>query len=366
MKREQGFALVTVVVLMLGLALLATGLLFSASQQNAVVLSLLDLARARRGAETAVTVALDGWSAARRTGDPVGASVTLLEGVPLEPGISATVSTRRLSGGVWLVESSALALRGGLPPIRQSARRLVHSTDLDAVGRAIDAALLAGRIRIANGASVDGLEDGPTEAEPGAAELCARWTGDGAALRAPADSVDVAPAGRVDGAFVPDSAALQRVEDPGGLPVAHISASARAVAASGWTRVTPRAVADGAACDTVPPSNWGAPDGPCATHYVTVRADEGLEVQGGYGQGILIAHDRLVLDGGFRFRGIILGRGEVIVRDARIDGSILAATIEMEGGRARLDRCAVAEALLSDPAVLAARPPARSWLPTFD
>src|SRR5688500_7822694 len=151
--RERGFALVTVVLLMIGLAVLATALAFAAAQQVNVRASLHDLVRARHAADAGARAAVDGWAAARRSLDPIDAAITLLS-VEFEPAVTISASATRLDRSTWMVHSAGVVARGARPPITERARRLVRSLDADSVGAAFDAALIGGKVRVGDGAIV--------------------------------------------------------------------------------------------------------------------------------------------------------------------------------------------------------------------
>lgn len=364
MTRERGFALVTVVLLVIGLAVLATGLAFAASQQAAVTGSLIDLVRARHGAEAAVGIALEDWSAARRSLDPVGEPARLLPAVAFDQGLVVAATAERIAPEVFVLTGTAVVRRGALPPIRRTAVRVVHSLDLNAIGPIVDAALIAGRMRLGGSARVVGAGSAAAF-DPDAAALCTRWPVTGAALRAPPDSLTIAPAAELSGAPVIryDAEPARLLQGLGGLDVEALRAVAPAV---GSAAIAPAPALDGTACDTALTTNWGAPSGPCGPYHVLRRSPADLTLTGGYGQGILVVDGDLVMEGGHAFRGLIVVRGTATVRDAAIAGSIIAARLDFERGDATLDRCAIADALATIAATRAAYPPARSWLPTFD
>jgi hypothetical protein len=329
MTRERGFALITVVLLMIGLAVLATGLLFAASQQAAVADSMTDLVRARHGAETAVGIAVADWNAAQRALDPAGEPVVVVPPFTLDPGIDAAATAARIAPGTFLVTGSAAVRRGRLPPIRRTAVRVVHSLDLDELGLAMDAAVIVGHGSLGAGASVGGV--GASAAiHPDAAELCARWPPLGAGARAPAGGLTIAGGAQLSG--------------------------------------SPAVLADpdaGALADSIARLGLGEPEPP-VVDAVIGAADSVLAIGGGTGQGVLVVPGDLVLEGGHAFRGLVVVLGTATLRDASISGALVAARVDLEVGTVTLDRCAIADALVSSAAARAAYPPARSWLPTFD
>ena len=361
MTGERGFALVTVVLLMIGLAVLATGLLFAASQQATVATTLVDLARARHGAEAAVAVALEEWRASARSLDPIGVSVAVVPEASFQRGVRISASAHRIARGSFLVTGRAVVSRGGLPPLQRSAVRLVHSLDADELGARLDAGLIGRRVSIGPTATI--TRGDSAAREPNGAALCARWPSQAAAVRAPADSLSIADVAALNGlAIFTDPEPLAVLEPLGTLAPA-LRTGARAIGADS---VTPTPATLGLACDTALVTNWGAPDGPCGDLYVLRHATAGLTVDGGYGQGVLLVDGDVTLDGGVVFRGIIVAQGSVTVRNATVHGAIVAPGIAMQAGSLVTDRCAVADALALAPLLRAAHPPARSWLPTFE
>lgn len=360
-----GFALITVLLLLIGLAVLATGLVFAAAQQATVAGSAHDVARARRAAEAALGHAIENWIATERARDPTGRATGLVDPTTLEPGVIMSAQARRLTGDLFLVHGIGSASRQGTATIEQSASRLVRSLDADRVGRGLDAALIVGAATIAAGVIVDGLSPDSTPHDPLAADLCARWPVLGAALRASPDSLRVSAGAATAGVppLIADTNAIRFLDGLGFLDLGTLARTARSIDAPS---LTPAPVSDGVRCDTAAAGNWGSGAGPCAHYWPLLHAPADLTLAGGYGQGILIADGDLVLDGGIQWRGLVLARGEVIVRDARIEGVVVAARLNLEAGSASLDRCALASALVASAPIRAAHPPARSWLPAFD
>ena len=358
--KERGFALVTVVLLMLGLAVLATALGFAAAQQVAVRATLHDLARARAGAEAGARAAVDEWSAGRRWVDPIGER-ELLRAVDLEPGVRVAVWATRVARSSWLIEAEGLVARGAQQPVSRRVQRLVRGLDADSVAASFDAAVSAGRVRVDDGAHV-----GPAPAAPGGEATCAEGPGGGSAIRAPLDSTTLSSGSIVAGdpAVLHDADPSRFREGLGILDRAALLAAAVPVSAE---RVTPGAAQLGDACDPAARDNWGGGAGACATHYVLVHAPASLIIDGGHGQGLLLVSGDLVLERGFSFRGLILATGRITVRDADVHGAIAGAVVDIRsGGSVLLDRCAIAAALRETPALGRAIVPPRSWLPTFD
>ncbi|HEX6589355.1 MAG TPA: hypothetical protein VF039_10050 [Longimicrobiales bacterium] len=357
---QRGFALITVVLLMIGLAVLSSALAFSAAQQIAVRASLHDLVRARTAAGSGAAAAVDAWSSARRALDPVGLTVAIGDHA-FERDVRVRVASTRLAGNAWLIDVEATVARGAEPAIVRRARRIVRGLDVDSVGAAFDAAAIAARVHVGDGALVNGLAAGDPSNE-----YCAHWSSDGAALRAPPESTLIDAGADVAGAPILAADAEPERYRRGLGVFERASLIALALGLDG-PELTPAPVHFGATCDTSVVSNWGAPDGPCAGRFVLARAPGSVTIDGGYGQGVLLVSGDVVLDGGFVFHGLIIAEGGVTVRDAEVHGSIAAAALEIGArGLIRLDRCAVAAALARTPALGRALVPPRSWLPPLD
>ncbi len=100
-------------------------------------------------------------------------------------------------------------------------------------------------------------------------------------------------------------------------------------------------VQSGDRCLRTDPRNWGdpgRPGGPCAGYFPVIDVAGDLGVNGGVGQGVLIVHGGLTLDGGFEFYGPVFVDGPVAVRRATLFGGVLAAG---GGAEVRLERGAV-------------------------
>ena len=99
------------------------------------------------------------------------------------------------------------------------------------------------------------------------------------------------------------------------------------------------------------PSNWGSPSdptGPCGGQMVTLASDHDLVVRGGEGQGVLIVRGSLLLTGGVQFKGVaIVGgdltidQGSALVGMARVRGSLRVH----DAGRVQGSACAAARGM---------------------
>jgi hypothetical protein len=335
---ERGFALVTVLLLTIGLAVLAMAHAFAASQQATLMSSMHDVLRARYAAEAGVTIALRDWNAARRSLDPLGAAVEL-HALALEPGLNVSVTSERRAPEVFMIAATAHVERGGLAPIRHSAARVIRSLDAEAVLGSLDAAIIAATITLAAGATVRG--DGSGTADTSAAALCERWPAVGAALRAPPDSVNMASGATLSGSplLIADDSAAGPDRRHGALDLDALRAHAQLLG-------------DSVVLPPVEPTLAYAPGN--------------LVVHGGAAAGILIVDGDLTLSAGARFRGILVVLGTLTLVDASAEGTVIARAVDLQRGAVALDRCAIAESLAALDATRSAYLPSRSWLPTFD
>ncbi|HUF12909.1 MAG TPA: hypothetical protein VMN78_07420 [Longimicrobiales bacterium] len=363
--RTDGFALVTIVLLMIGLAVLATGLVFAASQHATLLASTHDVLRARYAAEASLTVVMRDWIAAERSLDTIGSPVVLLAATDLEPGISMAAQSERVGRDLFLIGGTGSVSRPEAPPIRQGAARLVRSIDTHGVGLELNAAVIGSHVRVSGDGAVRGDAAVAAPVDSSAAALCAGWPPDGAAIRAPPDSVFIASGAMASGdpPHAPDADPSRFLAGIGFLSTDALAGEALRIDEA---IVTPTAATVGEECATRTPGNFGAPAGPCAAHWPLLHAPASLTLDGGYAQGILIVDGDLVLDGGVHVRGLVLVRGALLLRDATVAGALLAARVHVDRGSASLDRCAVATALTVAPALRMPRPPLRSWLPVFD
>lgn len=363
-RDRRGFALITVVLLMVGLAVLATGLVFASAQHATMAASAQDVVRARHAATSALGLAIDDWNAAERVSDPIGSQTPLLAPTALGAGLSMSVASERVAADLFLLTATGTAARGGRTAIGQRAASLVRSLDIAGAGLAFDAAVVAGAVAVGEATLQGDGPDAPAR-DPAAAALCGQWPVDGAGLRTrPAVAAALSDAAITGSpAVIADADAARFLDGIGFLDFETLAAFARPVTD---TVLSPAPVSIGASCDTTAAGSWGGDSPPCDSHWPLLYADGDVRITGGYGQGILLARGDLVLDDGFRFRGIVIALGRVTVGDATIEGALIAADFAGAGGLLSLDRCAVADALTLSPTTRRAHPPTRRWLPVFD
>jgi hypothetical protein len=121
--------------------------------------------------------------------------------------------------------------------------------------------------------------------------------------------------------------------------------------------ITPTPVVDWRTCPASE-TNWGSPSepgGPCGGRFVHVGAPGDLTLRGGEGQGVLVVRGSLLIAAGARFDGLVLGGGDLIVEDGRLVGAARVAGSVTVGAHGRIDgsACAVARALRALPTLRA-------------
>jgi len=152
---------------------------------------------------------------------------------------------------------------------------------------------------------------------------------DSAACRALLDEVaaigGTTPAGIAEGAFAPQ---LGRMELEELLAVADHTTSGV---------VTPGVVESEGQCAIAVAANWGDPErsgAPCSGHHPIIGSPGSLRVEGGVGQGLIVASGGITLTDGAFFRGGLVADGPVRVQSgARLEGWVRSgAPVTVTGG----------------------------------
>ena len=127
----------------------------------------------------------------------------------------------------------------------------------------------------------------------------------------------------------------------------------------------PRPSALGPGCDTTDAFNWGDPTSStavCAGYRPIIRLAAGAIVSGGVGQGVLVGVGPLHIRGDFRYEGVVLARGPVVVEDsALITGFLLGGDSVTVRGAARVLRSSCAVRAAQDGVRRLRSPGSRSW-----
>ena len=293
----------------------------------------------------------------------VGGSQAVPSG--MSPGGLLLVDTiRRLDATMYLVQVVAEHRRAdGTILARDGAERLVTVAAPQAPDS--QAVLAVGPLLTEGAPSVSGEDLVPTGWEA----VCAAPSGAGAGVRSGASP----PVGGTcdSGTCITGQPATARdtslrvgfLDQLGWVPVADLVLAADKEVAGSGLEVGPSETQG--VCDRESGLNWGdpaSPASPCGSYLSLVVAQPGTRVEGGIGQGVLLALGSLELAGNFAFKGVVFARGQVTVRDrASVTGTVLSEdTVRVvEAGRIDRSRCAVRRALEA-----VARPfggPTRSW-----
>lgn len=120
---------------------------------------------------------------------------------------------------------------------------------------------------------------------------------------------------------------------PAGIRLASLI-DAAAVPLPDGAVITPGPIESGGEC-VAGPENWGgSPPAACAAYAPAVVGDGDLLVRGGTGQGTLVVHGRLEIEGPFHYRGLIVASGGIETRGGPV--TIEGAVFTSAHGNARL------------------------------
>lgn len=347
MKPRRGIALLLVLLALVVTALMSAGVLMATRTETRNAADGWAALRVAEAAERGVTHAALSWNPE--------SSLTMLPGSRIGPLLRAdpdsTTSTAwitRLGRASFWVSAGGRNVATGAPiPISRHVGALhvlhVPQPDLRATVTVRDSLTVSGS------AIVDG-----TDTAPAWGALCP------------------APGATIPGAAAPDTAKIRGNSITGAPPIVadslagHPATLARfgtvtwtALAAHATERyatsstVTPGPRLTSSACDTAAVGNWGDParTTPCANRFVIVHAAADLVIDGGTGQGILLAEGSLDLRNGARFYGLVLARGALIVQTGgnEIYGAFISGSAAHIGGGSRVaySSCALETALMA-------------------
>ncbi len=128
-------------------------------------------------------------------------------------------------------------------------------------------------------------------------------------------------------------------------------------------------------CNVSDPRNWGDPSdpsAPCGDYWPIVHVSGDLHLLGGVGHGILLIDGDLVIEGSFRFLGLVLVRGRVQTASTGGSVSLEGALITARAGAAgrplsgiaiTYSKCMVSNSLQSSGALVPLR--SRGWKQLF-
>ncbi|MBW8839764.1 MAG: hypothetical protein JF602_07920 [Gemmatimonadetes bacterium] len=326
--------------------------------------------RALAAAEWALERAILTWDSRRNVTQPIGRTDTIAAEYGAPTDTAVVTATRVQRRAVWLV---ATATRGGDGRAIPARHTVAASLRLVNVRFPTTAALTSGGAVVVDG----GVVDGRAAAALGDTADCPE-SSSAAGIRVPDVSRVTCPtcaASSESGVF-----GLPPI-DSSGITDSTFAVVVNAMIASLVRRasidlpggtMTPRPTAGMASCDLTDPLNWGDPGGTSSCGdwlpVIHVRGSVVLGA-GSVGQGILVVDGSVRVEGGARFVGMVIARGDVAVSglNAEIAGAVFAApggssaaSRITDGGSIRFEPCAVQRA-----SMMAARPvrtPERWWI----
>ena len=366
-----GFALPAAIFSLVLVSALVAGALFVATEELRTGRGDAADQRALTAAEWALDRAILTWDFRRNVTQRVGRTDTLLTEYRAPNDTLVVVATRVQRRLVWM---TATATRGGDGrgiPARHTVAASLRLVDTPFPGAA---ALTSGGAVLVDGGVVDGRAANP----PGEPTASCTESAPAAGVRVPDVSRVTCPSCAessasgvfglppIDSSGVADSAFAVLVD-------ATITSLVRraSIDLPGGT-MTPRPTSANASCDLADPLNWGDPGGtsPCSDWLPVVHV-RGSVVLGAesVGQGILVVDGSVRVEGGARFVGVVVARGDVTVSGlgAEIIGAVLAAPVSAgavsritDGGSIRFDPCAVQRASMLTARLV--RTPERWWV----
>jgi hypothetical protein len=359
---RRGSALLVALVVLVGLAMLGMATLELADRSMEAARREEARVRIQAAGRSALARALARLSPDSVVGLAPGQGRQLDSVIPL-PGAVAVDSIMSLSPSLLEASGTAWVSRaGGAIEARDATRELIQLIELQVAETA--AVVTTGPLRIEGAGQVAG-----TDLPAGSLPLCLPAAGTGpAALVASAAGlwVDSSSGAGITGtpALALDSTIsagfLNRLR-PSSLQVLASASAHPLLALAG----APGPSALGAGCDTTDPLNWGDPtasSSACAGYRPIIQLAPGAMVTGGVGQGVLVGTGALHLGGSFRFEGVVLARGPVVVDDsAVVTGVLLGGDSVTVRGHAAVIRSSCAVRAARDAARRLRRLQSRSW-----
>jgi hypothetical protein len=312
---ERGAAFVFVVLVMLGLLVLAHGVLVAALSEragsHAAVRELEARAAAGVGLSAALATPPGSWL------DTVGVGGVVSTDLGLVGRVAVTGALLRLGPESWLVEGE-----GRLGAAAERAARLAWSMDVVARVTALPGAvsthggapaILAGDVDVAAPDAVAAPLH-PGDCDPWLAGLTTHY-----------DTTALSAVGSLPDSTAPPALGL--------LDFAALSAAPVAVSGSG----TPAPLESFGSCLVDAPWSWGDPDQPwqaCGSHFAWRSSASDLVVTGGVGQGLLVVDGDVTFGAGARFHGMVVATGTLrLVGGASFVGMGLAAAgVQLDPG----------------------------------
>lgn len=380
--RNDGFALVATLLVLLLIEAAVAGMLIVSANEVTVARLHVQSVRARLAAQSAVRATVADWPSGWADTIPRGvASAVPLSRPPLPDGAVPSATVERVAAGFWVVRGVGGVGASGALRAEAASGAIVRGIARDELWRDFAAAITTGAgLDLEPGATVDGLSTTPPPGWSGVAcvpatiDLLAALPGLArpAIVAAPAASVDTtagslagAPNVRVTAART-DTTSFASL---GSFALADVLARADRIETGA---VAPSPVSGGGTCVGAAAANWGAPldiSHPCADWFPLIHAPRDLRMSGGAGQGFLVVEGDLTLDTGAVFYGAVLVTGRLVAPDATIRGAVRilgGPAPSLVGGTITYDACALWRAFTGSRAFAGVyRPPGRWWIPAF-
>ena len=368
---RSGFALPAAIFSVVLVSVLVAGALFVATEELRAGRGDGADQRALAAAEWALQRAILTWDARRNITQPVGRTDTLMTEYAAPNDTLVVLATRLQRRSVWI---TATATRGGDGPGIPARHTVGASLRLVDTPFPPPAALTSGGAVLVDGGVVDGRAAGPS----GDSTTTCTASASAAGIRVPDVSRVTCPLCAtspgsgvfglppIDSSGVPDSTYAAVVD----ATIASLVRRA-SIDLPGGT-MAPRPTVANALCDLTDPFNWGDPGGtsPCVNWLPVVHMRGSVVLSAGSaGQGILVVDGSVRVEGGARFVGVVLARGEVTVTGpgAEIAGAVFAApggagatSRITDGGAIRFEPCAVQRASMIAARLVAT--PERWWV----
>ena len=328
-RNQRGAALGLVLwALVIGSAVLAVAVFIGMQERRAAGVG-RRMQRAMTSAETGLADALVGWTPGllgRRLLHPFDSiAIGGARSGSAEPSWWGTI--RRLNRGLFLVSVQAEDQPGSAVASVATLSRLGWVVRARPVPLRIVAALEAGGVALGNGARISGRD-----------EPVAGWSDcpppDSAVAGLAAGVIDTTDRSQVDGAPPIAVAAMDSA-----FPAAQVERFDQ-LASQATIELSPGSWSTGPSssgrdCNVSDSRNWGDPSGPsvpCGDYWPIVHVSGDLHLLSGVGHGILLIDGDLVIEGPFRFLGLVLVRGRVQIASTGSSVSLEGALIASQAG----------------------------------
>ncbi|HWA57797.1 MAG TPA: hypothetical protein VG692_11125 [Gemmatimonadales bacterium] len=288
--------------------------------------------RAFEAAESGITAVLNSWSTTY-SGMLIGDTRTTGQ-VTVATGTNYTAYIRRLNSVLFLVQSEGRFQVGGVPVTRRQVARLVR---LLAPDLSPDGALTTRLgLTVKDDARIDGADNIP----PNWGFTCAAPFPSVPAIVDSAGPIITDPncAGGscLTGStpiWVTTQARMSAYTTFGAVDFPTLAGSAERVVSGPVSGIQPSITGSPSQCNTGDVNNWGDPldpSGRCWNYFPIIYSPGDLELQSGYGQGVLLVQGNLTISGDFRFFGVIVVQGTVTTTGTstgRVYGALMTASV---------------------------------------